>query len=146
MILMKKILGAAALSLCVAQPVAAQTLTVDDSFATHVINWQGSNGIVVRTRPVVQDGVVYICGIYTYSGGPKYAKLAKAVLKESKIKIAGNIVFRNLNFFSSDSPRHYASRLDGRAANCRNPTTPINVDDIDTFEFEIRSGSYRVRG
>lgn len=145
MISIKKILGAVALTLAVAQPAAAQQVTVDSSFSTHVFNWQGTNGIVIRTRPIVQDGTVFICGIYTYSGGSKYSKLARAAMKDAKIKIGGQIIFRNLNFFSSDSPQYYASRLDGRTANCRQPTAAINVDDLDTFEIEFRSGRYRVR-
>ena len=143
--LAKKIFGAVVMACALAQPAAAQQVTVDSSFATRSFSWQGNNGILIRTRPIVQDGAVFICGIYTYNGGARYAKLAKAAMKEAKIKIGGQIVFRNLNFFASDSPQYFGSQLDGRSANCRQPSAAINPDDLDSFEIEFRSGRYRVR-
>ena len=134
-----------AIALTTAHTAAAQQLVVDDTFAGYSFKWSGTHSILFRARPLIQDGQIFICGTYAFSGGSTRSKLARAVLKDAQAQMKGVTVRRNLTFFNSTSSRHFQTRLDGQPAACMAISADAGKYDLSSFEIKFRKGTYRVR-
>lgn len=140
-----KTLSAAVLSLAFALPASAQQVQVDQSFGGSEFNWSGTGSILIRYRPIIVEGEIFVCGVYAFQGGATKARLAAAVMRDAQAKVNGQTILRNLSGFSSVSPQFYAASLDGQAANCIGSGDAGTTADLATFEMVFRSGKYRVR-
>lgn len=141
----KRLAVVAALSL-VSTVATAQTVTVDNTFGGGELRWDSrGGGVKFRYRPVVQDGIVYVCGAFATFGGPTQARLGREVMRQAQLQFQGRRIQRNLSFFNWVSSTGWEDTLIGREAECQSTDMPAANVDLSQFSVYIRSGTYSVR-
>jgi hypothetical protein len=143
----RSIRTAAAAVLAIFLPISASALdvTVDDSFGGYGFNWDRTGEMLIRYRPVLVDGEMYICGAYSNRGGANITRLGRQVMREASITMNGADVVRNLQFFNVVSSANNRTELVGTTASCMNTGLRPSNMDLSTVSIGIRSGRYRVR-
>ena len=127
------------------QAAAAQEMPVDSTFAGTNFSWSSVGGLLLRARPIVSDGKVWVCGAYSFHGGSRQVKLGLAVLKEGRIKGGAQSNARDLRFFASVNSRYDDVKLVGQTSKCKNTGVDAASVDLDDFEISLGAGRYRVR-
>ena len=137
-----------ALLTAVATPVAASdlTMTVDEYFGWGGGGWESGADYFYRYNGVIEDGELYVCGAFTSDvrGGRSY-RFGRALLREGWVEMNGEIILRNIEFFTLASNRHMSSELVGIEAQCKATGISATEDDILTMEIQFRSGRYTIR-
>lgn len=132
-----------AVALLGTQPAVAQETQVDGNFRYHSFGWDGNGRTIVSWRAVIVDGKVTICGVYSSSGGAKYANLTRQAIRDFRIEGPDGTFMRNLNFFERVSARNHGPRLLGASANCRVTGTPGTAADLRSYRVDFTPQRYR---
>lgn len=132
------VLGSIALSLSLALPAQAQTLTVDNSFQFGGTSWRGAPGrFEVAWKSVrLSDGGWAVCGAWTLSN-QLLRRGARKKLTGAEVYADGERVARGLGRFNRVNHRN---GLDGAEARCVGVNAPANTVSL-TVDFG--NGSFR---
>ena len=146
---MKSRLKSAALAALAATllPLSANALDVqvDDTFGGMTMTWATNSTTLIRYRPVMHEGEMYICGAYSNNGGNNITRVGREVVREATIKMEGSTVMRNLDFFNVVSSANNSNGLVGTTASCRSTGLAPTNAQFSTVEIFIRGGRYTSR-
>ena len=142
--MIKNLMAAAAITLA-ASGAQAQSVAIDDTFLVGGGKWDGLGSIYMRFRPVVANGEILICGAYSSTGGSKYTRLNRQVVRGGKAVVGNRVLSNSLSFFNQVSNSHNAVELVGQTASCMNTGVAADGIDLNAIEFNFRSGRYRRR-
>lgn len=127
---------AVVISCCLAVPVNAQSITIDQSFTLESLDWRGSTGrFIIMWRPIAIDGKLAVCGAYSARGSLDRA--TDRAMEAMDFYQDNRRVMRDMGFFNNVSSRHFDDALLGQQASCKVTNRSVAGAESSTFALRL---------
>lgn len=118
------------------------SVAIDKDFGMYTITWDPRGTTLVRWEVYNNDGLIAICGGYSSAGGSLAYELTEMAMKDARIKLNGEVIARNLTFFSKLKNQKQKVEHVGDPANCIVTDVPSPKGKAE-FELYFVKDTYR---
>lgn len=127
------------------QAIAQSNPVVAPEFDGGGLSWARNGSLIFRYAAIERNGEVFICGAFTGRGSTNVRKASREAMRQAKATVNGQVVLRDLRYFTEASNASWDAGLVGTETSCRSTGQSVEAVPLNAVRVEMRQGRYRVR-